>query len=477
MKRKIYCYITALASLAVLGGCDSMFDDEIPPHDLVGENAITDETSAEVALNGCYYYLQGPNTMSAYYISDNEFRTGLLRDDKAYRSNFETEQLFKFAYREDESNVANPWQKAYQLTNVASNFIYYTEKLPSSAFGEGRQEEMLSEAHFLRAFGHALTLRRYGYFWDLDSKLGTIIRMEPSSLSNNNRERSTVAESYEKIFEDLDYAIKHGPKFYSVYNASAMLARGFKAALLMDRGAEGDYAEAIRLADTVINSGEFGLEDTYEDVFVKGYNSKELMFTRYLERDYDIDYNTGTIIKMFCGGTYQPTQRYKDMFEQDDPRYKATFDTIWIERYGTTIKDPFDRWAKHNHMANGRCPMWYMRLAQMYLIKAEAMAYTGASTKDVLAVLNVLRDRAGASHLEENKSYTRDELLELIFKENVREIGMENGDLFYLAVRMKISGDRYLKQLNENFTDDNQLAFPIPLGELQHNPLVSQKPL
>lgn len=475
MKRNIY-YATLSVLLLTLGSCDDMFDKEIPPHDLVGENAITDESSAEVALNGCYHYLQGPGVMSAYYICDNEFRTGLLRDDKTYRSKTESEQLVKLAMLVDNSDVLNPWSRAYQLINVANNFIYYTEKLPASAFGAGKQEEMLAEAHFLRAFGHAFTLRRYGYFWDTNSKLGTIIRMEPSSLSNNNRDRSTVAESYKKIFEDLDYAIQNGPEFYSVYNASATLAKGFKATLLMDRGADGDYAEAIRLADEVIKSDEFGLENTYADIFRNGYNSKELMFTRFLNQDYDINYNTGTIIKMFCGGTYQPTSRYKEMFEKDDPRYKVTFDTIWIERYNSTIKDPFDRWAKHN-VSNGRCPMWYLRVAQMYLIKAEAMTYTGAATKDVLAVLNVLRDRAGASHLEEDKNYTKDELLELIFKENVREIGMENGDLFYLAVRMKIDGERYLKQLNENFTDDDQLAFPIPLGELEHNPIVTQKPL
>lgn len=46
-----------------------MFDDELPPHDLVGENAITNETSAETALNGIFSNLQGYGTMSAYYIA------------------------------------------------------------------------------------------------------------------------------------------------------------------------------------------------------------------------------------------------------------------------------------------------------------------------------------------------------------------------------------------------------------------------
>ena len=63
-----------------------MFDDELPPHDLVGENAITNETSAETALNGIFSNLQGYGTMSAYYICDNEYRTGLLSG--TYRGTF-----------------------------------------------------------------------------------------------------------------------------------------------------------------------------------------------------------------------------------------------------------------------------------------------------------------------------------------------------------------------------------------------------
>ena len=94
--------------------------------------------------------------------------------------------------------------------------------------------------------------------------------------------RSSVKESYEKIFEDLDYAIQYGPRFYSKYRSCATTAKAFKADILMNRGEEGDYAEAIRLANEVIASDEFGLEDKYEDIFTNGYSSKELMFTRHI---------------------------------------------------------------------------------------------------------------------------------------------------------------------------------------------------
>ena len=49
---KIYSSLSLILLLLTLGSCDSMFDNEIPPHDLVGDNAITSESSAKVALNG-----------------------------------------------------------------------------------------------------------------------------------------------------------------------------------------------------------------------------------------------------------------------------------------------------------------------------------------------------------------------------------------------------------------------------------------
>ena len=73
-----------------------------------------------------------------------------------------------------------------------------------------------------------------------------------------------MKESYEKIFEDLDYAIQYGPRFYSKYRSCATTARAFKADILMNRGEEGDYAEAIRLANEVI---EMCIRDRYIDDF------------------------------------------------------------------------------------------------------------------------------------------------------------------------------------------------------------------
>lgn len=471
MSKILTCNVLFLL-LVWMTGCDSMFDDELPPHDLVGENAITNESSAETALNGIFSNLQGYGTMSANYICDNEYRTGLLSG--TYRGTFETDGLLGFKLTEEYTYVADPWERAYKMVNAANNFIYYVEKLSESLFGENRKTEMLAEARFARAFGHAFLLRRYGYFWDINSPLGPIIRLEPSSISNNSMGRSSVKDSYESIFADLDYAIEFGPRFYSRYRSCATTAKAFKADILMNRGGEGDYAEAIRLADEVIGSDEFGLEDTYGAIFSNGYGSKELMLTRHLKSPPAMDDNVASLYKMFGGATYKPTDLYFEIMTPEDKRYEETFDSVMLGN-GTAARKT-QVWKKH-YVTTGDCPMYYMRVAQMYLIKAEAMARTNASVKDCLDVLNVLRKRSGNTLFEAADYPSLEAVLEEVFRENVREIGMENGAIFYLTVRYVDGGNRKLKTMNPNFENDDQLCFPIPKAELEHNFDVEQKPL
>ena len=96
---KIYSSLSLILLLLTLGSCDSMFDNEIPPHDLVGDNAITNESSAKVALNGVYSYLEGWGTWSAYYICDNEFRMIAADKISCFLCIFQIDGIFAHPYR------------------------------------------------------------------------------------------------------------------------------------------------------------------------------------------------------------------------------------------------------------------------------------------------------------------------------------------------------------------------------------------
>ena len=177
---------------------------------------------------------------------------------------------------------------------------------------------------------------------------------------------------------------------------------------------------------------------------------------------------------MFGGGTYKPSKLFLEILTPKDKRYEVTFDSMMVGN-GTMAKKALI-WKKH-YVSSGNCPMYYMRVAQMYLIKAEAMARTKEPIKDCIDVLNILRERSENTLFDAADYPSLDDVLEEVFRENVRELSMENGAIFYLTVRYNESGHRKLKDMNPNFQNDDQLCFPIPSAELEHNPSVKQKPM
>ena len=157
-----------------LSACDALFDNELPEHDLVPENAIIDEKSAEKALLGIYSYLDDSQYnggyLNSHLITYNYIRLNLMT--AVGPSSFENDQLYRFAYDETDANYENGWRHVYRMINAANNVIYYVEQLGDEKFGTNRRNEILAEARFLRAFCYMYLMQHHAQFWDTESKYG-----------------------------------------------------------------------------------------------------------------------------------------------------------------------------------------------------------------------------------------------------------------------------------------------------------------
>lgn len=94
----------------------------------------------------------------------------------------------------------------------------------------------------------------------------------------------------------------------------------------------------------------------------------------------------------------------------------------------------------------------YIRLAEVYLIQAEALAELG-QLKEALVPLNVIRSRVGLGKIEEknptlNLTSNKDNLINEILRERNCEIGAECGDRLYDMIRRKRQ-DLFTKPLHE----------------------------
>lgn len=472
---KILKYI-GLGLLPLVSGCQDLFDKELPTYTVV-KNEIYDATSAENALRGIYSYLapkSNQHDFDSRYIKDAGLRMGFYNTQRNTEKNLQQLNVLDNA-----SDCKAHWVAASEIVNAANLVIDGVNNLGDGVLTSQKKKEVLGEAYFMRAWAQLYLMKYFAWFWDVNSEYGPLMRRETTTLKNIMQARSTVREGYEMILSDLNYAIENAPKFTTPFRASKGLAKAYKVEVLMMRGEGNDLQDAILLADQVIHDDQFAMEASYEAVFQNGYASKELMFSRWISEIVasDADGDGGSMKRTFGGGEW-PSETYTETLkaEGNGNRYKVTLDSISYE--AADSKKKVISWTKL-WKENGDCPMYYMRLAQMYIYRAEALFRTGAPLAEVLEELNVLRRRASCPELalENYQSQSSESIADLIFREAVRELGMENGSEYYMAVRMPYRKGYPLLYIYNEYFNWEGLCYPIPQDELKYNPLIGQNPI
>ncbi|MCF6348369.1 MAG: RagB/SusD family nutrient uptake outer membrane protein [Flavobacteriaceae bacterium] len=410
--------------------------DNDPPNNLVSENVVQNQDDAKALLNGAYSRLVS-RTSNAYYELIEEIPSTLTGSMSGFG-------FFGNSFKENDlrpGNGANNsfWITFYELINLSNITITLTGGLPDNEFTGNTKAEIIGEAHFLRAMATFDVLRYYGQFYDLNSNLGIILRTESANFVTRNKARNTVAECYIQIMSDLDFAIANAPDFSVTYRASKTAAKALKAKVLLFQGM---YAEAATLAEEVINDGTRNLEGSFAAVFDNGLNSSEMILMNFRDENSEADQNNR---KRFYRGRASTTSWFP-MLMTGDPREASTYD-------GETV-------LKVNHEATFR-PTYFMRLAEMYLIQAEGLAFSGADLATSKVPLDIIRNRAG---IGDSPALTIDELKDDIFNEIARELAFENGSEWFASIRF----DKAMT-LKTEITSVNQYILPIPQNEINAN--------
>src|SRR5690606_24025858 len=297
----------------------------------------------------------------------------------------------------DNPHIKDYWTMFYKTMDIANNTIEQTTQLSNELISEASRREIIGEARYLRAMSTFEALRYYGQFFTKTSDLGIVLRTEPSNFVNRDKSRNTVLESYMQILSDLDAAILDAPNYSVSYRASKTAAKALKSKVLLYME---EYALAAALADEVINEGTTSLAPDFETVFSQGLNSPEMILMTYRDENSDAEDNNR---KRFYSGRTSSTSWFANLME-NDPRKPFTFDDIEV--------------LKTNNLETFR-PTYFLRLAEMYLIKAEGLAFSGATLQEASAPLNIIRNRAGIGNTPATNIA---ELKNDIFNEIAREL-------------------------------------------------------
>ena len=278
MKHIRFQFLTLLSATALtLTSCDLIgsLDGIEPEHVVTDDNYITDVSTAQTALNGVYASWRSTGVSYLRYgmssMAHTQTQAMVMGADEFAAENIET----------NNSNVETAYTAYYNVINTANTFLVHINKnIPG--LSEEKRTEMIAEARCQRALAYLTLLKCFGEYWKQDSPYGVCIFQDELVRDNQPRKRSTVAETYKLISDDLDYAIAHCEQQPADhYHMSSVFAKALKAKMYM---AQDNYAEAARLAEEVIGEAEaagYALESDYAKIFNEQFNSQEMLFAPY----------------------------------------------------------------------------------------------------------------------------------------------------------------------------------------------------
>lgn len=382
------------------------------------------------------------------------------------------------------------WASGYDGIEKANWII---AKVPDAVMAETRKKQIIGEAYFLRAF----------YLWMLTKNFGDVpIKTSPSyTEADAIVGKSAKTEVYKQIYSDLDQAFAAGLPSYPAVDKGrpakeVVNALYAKAALYNE-----DWAKALEKAQAVITSGKYSLLPDVRTVY--RYDQEDAARTENMwafevdpiapGRSHQLtglcgpsassgpDYGKTTFGSMFAYMSF-----YRSFSAQDKRR--QLLDTTYVDKAGKTIpqrsvtpittegvliKKYQDPVSTINLIPN--IPI--LRLADVYLIAAEAEARLNGPTAVAYGYINTVRKRAGLPDLATGLS--KDAFIDAVLQERAWEFFAE-GDRWYDLTRT----GKYLtvipKAVNSVYPTRNVQAknkyFPIPQDELNANPKLEQNP-
>jgi starch-binding outer membrane protein, SusD/RagB family len=441
MKKALYI----IGILALLTGCDVLnleSTDSIP-----ADKAFKNKDGIEKGILGAYSSLQS----LSYYGRSYLIFSDLAADNLAHPTdgtNSDYAEVDNNAMLAENSSISGIWAAAYDGINVANNVIV---KVPGMTdMTDTEKEKALGELYFLRGLNHFNLLN---YFGAIPIKINPTV-----GVNNLDAGRDPVTEVYAQIIKDLTLASKYLTASSSTktraskYAAIALLARVYLY--------NGEYDLAKEKADSVIKYGEYTLLGNFADIFASDGSDEtifEIDFTatdrnRIAEQNFPKTLNGRREV--------EPDASLISAFETNDERFSVSIAYAGTLAYAD----------KYHDLSTGADNVIVLRLAEMYLIRAEANANLGgANLSSATDDLNTIRDRA---NLDATTATTSSELLLAIEKERRVEFAFEGHRWFDL-----VRTERAIAVL-PNVTKSSQTLFPIPSDEILTNnsPEMTQNP-
>lgn len=424
MKRLKFNYIALAAALLFSSSCANQLD--LYSHSAMAPEAVTEGDLPALRI-GMYNNMQNDPGVHNFILFD------LLGGDLQTSANTSPINLITSLLSPLNSVVSRGWNGYYSSLYQVNNVIDICNKQEASAI----RNKTLGEAYYFRALN----------YYNLITRWGDVPLLPENTLEKPFR--TAKAEVWGFIEQNLTEAAKLLTTADSYYYVSADAITALQARVYL---AQGKKAQAAEAAEKLITSGKYAL-DSFEKIFRKQANSEIIFSFENLSEESSI--NISDLFYSYAHpnkgqGNYRITDKTVNLFSGTDKRRNMTI----INIAGTECVN------KYPSGQTGRDPVIISRIAEMYLISAEAQGLQSG-----LGRLNQLRNYRGLPNANPGSEA---DFLDAVLAERQLELLGENFRYYDLV--------RTGKAISSLGILNYQTLLPIPGSELQRNSNLTPNP-
>ncbi len=490
MKKIIYSFVLIFTMSIILSSCEKDFLNTNPTDAVSASSATLTTDNAWAALNGIHrltysrYGSQGRVGIGAFYIHMDE-----LGEDHVFTYPTWTTH-YRWLHRSaTSSNNRMNWLMHYEWISNANVLI---NGLSEAAGEQEEKDAIVGQSLLYRAFCHYHLVQLYAKRYvsgTTNSQLGVPIMTENTT---EPQPRGTVEEVYTQINADIDEAIGllNGYSRNNKSHMNADVAKGLKARIALTQG---NYSVAASFAAQV--KANYSLMDW--DTYANGFrlNSEAIDEFIWASHIFDDQGDTWGNYGAYISRNFSSTSIRKnprainsllyDLISATDVRktlFDPTGEHVGLEIVSSASRHPYTS-QKFIAVSTGdsRVDVPHMRVSEMYLIEAEALARQGSDAQAAAALyeMAVVRDPEYVLSTQ-----TGNALIEEIMVQRRVELwgeGFRFSDLKRLNLALDRTGSNHKSSYANNVMEipagDSKWQSLIPQDEMDSNPLMEQNDL
>lgn len=440
-----------LLPLLLLSGCSNFLTVQ-PDLQVDEQKAITNANTAEVALNGLYnrlgndgYY--GSNFPALSYLSGGDIQwTG---------SQSAPQEITARKLTADNGYVSSAWSAIYR-TILASNYLL--ETVPTL------NDPLLTADRKGQIQGEALAIRALSYF-DLARGWGgvqLVLKPTRTAADNTGIVRSSLNDTYAQVLKDLTAA---EPLLANTTNRNRVTRKTVWALRARYHLYRSEWEQADSYASKLIDDASYRLVKPYSAFFANNaVNTTESVWELAYSNSFKNGHSNWWLPPALSGRReWAPNAQLVALL--NNPQVGGNRSAVIAQ-----TAPPGNLWygRLYYRTPTGTDPAYLIRVAELYLIRAEARARLG-KLADALTDLNAVRSRADLPALTTTTTPTAESLLLAIETERRLEFAFETDRWFDLIRTGRVAAVL-------GITDANKYILPIPTSEILADKVLTQNP-